>query len=419
MESQNNISIHKFGGASVKNAEAVSNIANILHTQTVGNPCIIVTSAMGKTTNKLEKVVSEQNVDKARLELEKIAASHIAVANSLELGPDFTDEMWSLFTLQNHISDPDARYDATVALGELASTRILAEYLKLLGYDAIWWDVRQTIHTDSRHRCARVNEGKMKLNGKALASLLDKHKIIVTQGFIGRGLDGSTTTLGREGSDYSAALLACASGAKEVNIWKDVQGMHNADPRIFNDTITIEKLDYSEALELSYYGASVIHPRTVKPLQNRDIPLYVKSFINPNGPSTCIGDFPDLEIKTPMYISRPNITLMSLGPEDHSFVGEDHLETVFGALASAGIHVRMMQNSAVKFSLVYDANEEKQARFLASLGSGFITKTQTGLELLTVRHGGAGIIDSLTSGREVIMEQVNTPTVRRLLGSRT
>ena len=150
MESQNNISIHKFGGASVKNAEAVRNIANILQTQTAGNPCIIVTSAMGKTTNKLEKVVSEQNVDKARLELEKIAASHIAVATSLDLGPDFTDEMWSLFTLQNHIPDPDARYDATVALGELASTRILSEYLKLQGYDASWWDVRQTILTDSR-----------------------------------------------------------------------------------------------------------------------------------------------------------------------------------------------------------------------------------------------------------------------------
>lgn len=410
-----NISIHKFGGASVKNAVAVRNIANILQTQTAGNPCIIVTSAMGKTTNKLEKVVAEENEDKARLELEKIAASHISVANSLELSPDFTDEIWSLFTLQNQISDPDARYDATVALGELASTRILSEFLKLKGYDACWWDVRQTIKTDSRHRFARVDEESMKELGEGMMSLLNSHKVLVTQGFIGEAPDGSTTTLGREGSDYSAALLASASGATEVNIWKDVQGMHNADPRIFSDTVTIEKLDYSEALELSYYGASVIHPRTVKPLQNRNVPLFVKSFINPQGPCTCIGDFPDLKIETPMYISRPNITLMSLGPADHSFVGEDHLETVFGALTKACIHVRMMQNSAVKFSLVFESDEKKRERFLNELGEGFLTTSKDGLELLTVRHGTSDLINGLTAGREVIMEQVNSPTVRRLL----
>ena len=411
-----NISIHKFGGASVKNAEAVRNIVNILQSQTDGNPCIIVTSAMGKTTNKLEKVVYEENPDKAILELEKTAASHIAVANSLELGSEFSDEMWSLFTLQNHITNLDARYDATVALGELASTKILSEFLKLKGYDASWWDVRQTIKTDSRHKAARVDEEKMLSNGKSILEHLKKHKIIVTQGFIGEGEHGATTTLGREGSDYSAALLACASGAKEVIIWKDVQGMHNADPRIFNDTETIEKLDYHEALELSYYGASVIHPRTVKPLQNRGIPLYVKSFINPGGTSTCIGDFPDLEIKTSMYISRSDITLLSLGPSDHSFVGEDHLETVFRALSKFCIHVRMMQNSAVQFHLVFDTDEEKLNRLLKDLGSGFITSSQKGLELLTIRHGASDLIENLTAGRKVIMEQVNLPTVRRLLG---
>ena len=410
-----NISIHKFGGASVKNAEAVRNIANILQSQTDPNPCIIVTSAMGKTTNKLEKVVSWPNENKARLELEKIAAYHISVANSLELGHEFSEEMWSLFTLQNHLLDPDARYDATVALGELASTRILSEFLKLKGYDACWWDVRQTIKTDSRHRAARVDEEKMIENGKNLISLFPQNKIIITQGFIGEGPNGETTTLGREGSDYSAALLACASEASEVNIWKDVQGMHNADPRIFEDTITIEKLDYHEALELSYYGASVIHPRTVKPLQNRKIPLYVKSFINPEGPSTCIGDFPELQIETPMYIIRPDITLMSLGPADHSFVGEDHLETVFGALAKSCIHVRMMQNSAVQFSIVFDTDDEKQKKLEDALGSGFLTSSKKGLDLLTVRHGSKDLIDGLTSGREVIMEQVNHPTVRRLL----
>ena len=410
-----NISIHKFGGASVKNADAVRNIADILQSLTSGNPCIIVVSAMGKTTNKLEKVWAEDNEDKARLELEKIAASHISVANSLELGAEFSDEIWGLFSLQNEIEDSYARYDATVALGELASTRILAEFLKLKGYDACWWDVRQTIKTDSRHKSARVDENAMAENGKEMMEKLNSHQIIVTQGFIGRSPDGATTTLGREGSDYSAALLACAASAIEVNIWKDVQGMHNADPRIFEDTITVEKLDYHEVLELSYYGASVIHPRTVKPLQNRNISLFVKSFRNPDGPKTCIGDFPDLEIETPMYISKPNITCLAIGPSDHSFVGEDHLETVFGALANAGIHVRMMQNSAVQFDLVYDTDAKKEERFLEELGSGFLTKTELGLELLTIRHGSKELIEKLTAGREVVMEQSNAPTVRRLL----
>ena len=408
------ISIHKFGGASVKNAEAVRNVANILKSSTSGNPCIVVVSAMGKTTNKLEKVWAEENDVKAGLELEKIAASHISVANSLELGTEFTEELWDLFELDTS-TDLDAKYDATVALGELASTRILAEYLKACGFNARWWDVRNTIKTDARHRVARVSENEMSENGTDMMSLFNDHSIVVTQGFIGSSPKGATTTLGREGSDYSAALLACASDAREVNIWKDVQGMHNADPRIFEGTVTVEKLDYSEALELSYYGASVIHPRTVKPLQNRNIPLYVKSFVNPEGPFTCIGDFPELEVNTPMYISRSNTTCLSLGPSDHSFVGEDHLETVFGALSRCGIHVRMMQNSAVQFDLVFDTDEKKQSRLKDILGDDFLIKVETGLELLTVRHGNEALVEKLSGGKKVLMEQANAPTIRRLL----
>ena len=410
-----NISIHKFGGASVKNADAVRNIAEILKDRVSDSKSIIVVSAIDKTTNKLEKVASEENEGKAKLEMEKLAASHISVANSLELGNDFSDEMWNLFTLQNQIEGEDARYDATVALGELASTRILAEYLKLQGWNSLWWDVRSTIKTDSRHKGARVNEELLVAYGESMMRELNSHDIIVTQGFIGKNAEGATTTLGREGSDYSAALLACASQAKDVNIWKDVQGMHNADPRIFTDTVTIEKMDFHEALELSYYGASVIHPRTVKPLQNRNIPLYVKSFINPDGPSTCIGDFPGLEITTPMFISRNNITRLSLGPSDHSFVGEDHLEDVFAALSKSGIHVRMMQNSAVQFYLVFDTDSRKQSKLIQELGKDFNTESTDQLELLTVRHGDSELIEKLTAGRRVLMEQVNPPTVRRLL----
>ena len=411
------ISIHKFGGASVKNAEAVKNIATILGSFPEGEKVVIVVSAMGKTTNKLEKVWSEENEVKAGLELEKIAATHISVANKLELNESFIDSMWELFKLPELNLPEDKRYDATVAMGELASTKILAEYLKSLGWSCGWWDARKTIKTNSKHRSARVNEDEMWDNGEGLRKSLDSHQFVVTQGFIGQTPSGATTTLGREGSDYSAALLARATRAQQVTIWKDVQGMHNADPRIFNDTVMIESLDYSEALELSYYGASVIHPRTVKPLQNKGIPLFVKSFINPDGPCTCIGKFESHTPEVPLYISRKEITLVSLGPCDHSFVGEDHLENVFAALSAADIHVRMMQNSAVRFDLVFDSNEKKQVAFENQLGEDFWLESREHLELLTIRHGDKALVDSLTADRKVLIEQVNPMTTRRLIES--
>mgnify|MGYP006154259041 CR=1 FL=1 len=418
MISTNNISIHKFGGASVKNAEAVRNIAIILKPQTLRLKKIIVVSAMGKTTNELEKVGEETNEETAKIKLQAVAENHISVSKELGLEASFLQKLQSLFILPSGLHD-DARYDELVAIGELASTMIVAEYLKVEGFDAAWWDVRNTIITDARHRSARVDEDKLSDFGVEMVAQLDCCDTLVTQGFIGKSQFGLTTTLGREGSDYSAALLATASGAAEVIIWKDVQGMHNADPNIFNGTVTIEKLDYSEALELSYYGASVIHPRTVKPIKNRRIPLYVKSFLNPEGLSTCIGDFPFLEITTPMYISRPDITCLSLGPSDHSFVGEDHLQTVFGALAEAGIHVRMMQNSAVRFEIAFDTDFSKQKIFESELGIGFWSTSRKDIELLTVRHGTEELINKLSDGREVLMEQINPSTTRRLLGVKT
>ncbi len=415
MISTNKISIHKFGGASVKNAEAVKNIAIILKSHTPSSKTIVVVSAMGKTTNELEQVCAERDRESAVNKLQAVAERHIAVSKELGLSVTFLLELQSLFILPIALDDV-ARYDELVAIGELASTKIIAEYLQQDGHGAQWWDVRNTIITDSRHGSARVDEDQLIDYGVEMVRQLDHCDTLVTQGFIGISPHGRTTTLGREGSDYSAALLATASGAKEVIIWKDVQGMHNADPNLFEDTVTIEKLDYSEALELSYYGASVIHPRTVKPLQNRGIPLFVKSFLNPDGLCTCIGDFPSLEITTPMYIYRPDVTCLSLGPSDHSFVGEDHLQTVFGALAESCIHVRMMQNSAVRFEITFDTDISKQKKFESELGSGFWSESRKNLELLTVRHGTEELIEKLSKGREILMEQVNPSTTRRLLG---
>ena len=416
---RNHLVVHKFGGASVKNSEAVRNVG-VLLTQNIQGSAVVVVSAMGKTTNELEHVLGvliKEGVISAQSQMNSITETHEDIARELGINVDLRVIFDSALKTANELEDADARYDALVAAGEDASTRVLTEYLKSKNFEAMWTDARDIILTDTKHRSARVNERKLFENGAGLRTSLSEmeSRIVVTQGFIGRCPNGRTTTLGREGSDYSAALLACAIGAKEVVIWKDVPGMLNADPRVFDHTETIKELDYGEALELSYYGASVIHPRTIKPLQNEGIPLFVKSFVDLNAPQTKIASYPGMLPGIPMYISRPNVSLLSLGPADNSFVGEDHLSTLFARLNKSGIHVRMMQNSAVQFDLVFEEDPERRHRFVEGLGDGFWTKTEKGLELLTMRHGNVQLMDQLTAGKEVVMEQKSPSTHRRLL----
>ena len=411
--------VHKFGGASVKNSEAVRNVGTLLN-QNIQGSAVVVVSAMGKTTNELENVLgvlNKKGVVSAQTQMNAIIDAHEVIARELGINVDLRLIFESALKTAHKLADEDARYDALVAAGEDASTRVLSGYLKTKNVEAMWSDARDVILTDTKHRSARVNERKIYENGAGLRTSLSEmaNRIIVTQGFIGRCPTGRTTTLGREGSDYSAALLACAIGAKEVVIWKDVPGMLNADPRVFEHTETIKELDYGEALELSYYGASVIHPRTIKPLQNEGIPLFVKSFVDLNAPQTRIASYPGKVPGIPMYISRPNVSLLSLGPADNSFVGEDHLSTLFARLNKSGIHVRMMENSAVQFDLVFEEDPERRHRFVEGLGDGFWTKTEKGLELLTMRHGNAELMDQLTAGKEIVMEQRNPSTHRRLL----
>ena len=411
--------VHKFGGASVKSSEAVRNVGTLLN-QNIQGSAVVVVSAMGKTTNELENVLgvlNKEGVVSAQTQMNSIIDAHEAIARELGINVDLRLIFESALKTAHKLADEDARYDALVAAGEDASTRVLSGYLKTKNVEAMWSDARDVILTDTKHRSARVNERKIYENGAGLRTSLSEmaNRIIVTQGFIGRCPTGRTTTLGREGSDYSAALLACAIGAKEVVIWKDVPGMLNADPRVFEHTETIKELDYGEALELSYYGASVIHPRTIKPLQNEGIPLFVKSFVDLNAPQTRIASYPGKVPGIPMYISRPNVTLLSLGPADNSFVGEDHLSTLFARLNKSGIHVRMMENSAVQFDLVFEEDPERRHRFVEGLGDGFWTKTEKGLELLTMRHGNTELMDQLTAGKEIVMEQRNPSTHRRLL----
>jgi aspartate kinase len=414
-----NLTVHKFGGASVKDASAFRNVEIILQ-KCLHSPSVVVVSAIGKTTNKLEKVFSilvSDGFDLALEELNKIILSHQHVIDDLSIELEIKELFVNALKSSSHLNDLDAAYDVLVASGEDASTRILFAYLDSKSWDVEWRDVREIIKTDARHNSARVDESRLEEMGLSLRVSLSEssRRVIVTQGFIGMCPLGKTTTLGREGSDYSAALLACAIRADEVVIWKDVPGMLNADPSVFEDTQTMEELDYSEALELSYYGASVIHPRTVKPLQNLGISLIVRSFMDLHAKQTRVASFPGQIPLFPMYISRPNVTRFSIGPSDQSFVGEDHLTTVFSALDDSGIHVRMMQNSAVKFDIIFDSNKDKELKLIEKLGEGVWSKVTRGLELLTVRYGSDELVEKLTEKREVLMEQKSPSTVRRLI----
>jgi aspartate kinase len=263
-----------------------------------------------------------------------------------------------------------------------------------------------------------VDEGTLNEAGALLRRRLSEptsRHVVVTQGFIGRHSDGSTSTLGREGSDYSAALLAVAVGAQEVTIWKDVPGMMNADPKRHPEAVTVPRVDHGEALELSYYGASVIHPRTVKPLQQAGLALWVKSFVDPDGPATCIDAFPGLIPDVPMFIWRDDQMWLEVFTADGSFLAEDHLTTVFGALDEAGIHVRLMQQSATHFGLLADRDEAKRTSLTSGLGRAFQVECTRDLVLLTVRHGSREDLERLTGGRTVQVEQRAGATWRRVL----
>ena len=422
-------SAHKFGGASVHDASAIQRVAELLGQQLDDSErAVVVVSAMGKTTNALEEVWRADGERRKEL-WQACIDQHLSVARELDLSPHHCtellhrmkacwDEAHQIEQESPHAQPTAASYDAFVAAGELGSTTLVEAWLNSCGIRATWWDVRNTLKTSGPHRFARVNESELVERGAGLRTTLDgmpgRH-VVVTQGFIGRHMDGRTSTLGREGSDYSAALLAVAVGAEAVTIWKDVPGMMNADPKRHPDAVTVPKVDHSEALELSYYGASVIHPRTIKPLQVAGLPLWVKSFIHPDGPSTCIDSFPDLVPEVPMFIWRENQSWMEVHTSDGSFLAEDHLTELFGALDRASIHVRLMQQSATHFGLLTDHEPGISSKLQDELGRGFTVEHEHGLTLLTVRHGDASVLDALTENRHVRLEQRHHPTWRRVL----
>lgn len=416
---------HKFGGASVRDADAIRRVAELLAGQIQSvDGAVVVVSAMGKTTNALEAVWSEADEATRRVLWTQCMSQHLGVAEALglvrEVGHTLTARMESCWVASEKARprSMDAAYDAMVAAGELASTTLVEAWLSHKGLSTAWWDVRETLQTTGPHRYARVDEEGLAEAGASLREEMGSSgKVVVTQGFIGRHVDGSTSTLGREGSDYSAALLAVAVGAQSVTIWKDVPGMMNADPKRHPDAVTVSEVDHAEALELSYYGASVIHPRTVKPLQHAGLPLWVRSFLDPEGPGTRIDAFPGLIPEVPMFIWRDDQTWTEIYTSDGSFLVEDHLTEVFGALGESGIHVRLMQQSATHFGVLADHNEAQMAKLKHVLGPGFTLEWTGSLTLLTVRHGDAQVMDALTEGRSVLVEQRAGATWRRVLQS--
>lgn len=411
--------VFKFGGASVKNAEAVKNVCAILK-RFPDEPLTVVVSAMDKTTNALEKVAHayHQKNDNATDLLNEVRTFHINVMN--DLFPDAShpvhDLVNNLFLEVDWILEEtpskgfDFCYDQIVSIGELISTRIISEYLNICGIENQWMDARDLIHTDNTYRDAGVD---WELTCRQTNLLLRKIKgITVTQGFIGSTSENFSVTLGREGSDYTAAILAHCLDAEAVYIWKDVPGVLNADPKYFNDAQKLERMSYHDAVELAYFGASVIHPKTIKPLENKDIPLYVKSFIHPEQTGTLIGKDVQTKPLIPSFIFKDNQMLISISAKDFSFIAEESLSKIFGLFANYGAKINLMQNSAISFSVCIDYDSLKTAPLIDELMVNYKILYNTGLQLYTIRHYYPSTIEMLTTGKEVLLEQRSRHTAQ-------
>jgi aspartate kinase len=404
--------VFKFGGASVKDADGVRNLAQIVQ-QYQKNNLLIVISAMGKMTNKLEELTWAylKGDQKAFQLFDEIKAYHFEIIASLFEDPKnpIYDDVANTFVeiewlLEEEANDSAAYlYDQIVSIGELVSTKIVAAYLNLAGCFAIWADARSYIKTDNNYREANVIWDKTEAEiQKNLPSFLAKG-IVVTQGFIGGTSENFTSTLGREGSDYSAAIFCACLNAESMTIWKDVPGVLNADPKWFDETEKIGQLSYHDAIELTYYGATVIHPKTIKPIQNKGIPLYVRSFLEPGEEGTAITNV-ETPLPVPSFIFKVNQALISIFPKDFSFIIEENLSQIFNVFHKNKIKVNTMLNSAISFSVSVDYDEDKIKQLIADLGQTFKVKYNIGLELVTIRYYNQQTIDRVIVNKEVLLE---------------
>ena len=412
--------VFKFGGASVSSADAVRNSVNILKMYP-GNTVLVI-SAMGKTTNALEIVARKYfNQDsEVWTVFQEVKAYHEKIVAELWGEPTKLPELDKLFgQLETRIKGErslnfDYEYDQIVAFGELISTQIISLYFEKIGIKNRWVDIRNCLKTDDLYREANIDwELSARLSKQVFT--FGPHDLYITQGFIGGTLTNQTTTLGREGSDYTAAILGNLLDAEEVSIWKNVPGILNADPDFFANTQKLDELSYKEAIELAYSGAKVIHPKTIKPLQNKNIPLFVKSFLNPEESGTIIHslEYP-LEL-VPVIIVKNNMALITLSPNDFSFISIGSVSDVFSLFAKYRLKVGLIQQSAIDLSLAFDEPEQGIDSLIIQLHEKFEVKYNTGLDLVTIRYYTPESVTQISDGRTIYIEQKSRRTARMLL----
>ncbi|SHI80776.1 aspartate kinase [Hymenobacter daecheongensis DSM 21074] len=423
MQQQHALKVYKFGGASVKDAAAIRNLVEIVRGHAADSQLLIVVSAMGKTTNALEDIFQRAHAGTAYAEpLAVLQAFHEQVAQELfadETPPAAVASAPATPTLDHLFAqlhgqlarvvphdDYDRQYDQIVSFGELLATAVVAWALQ-----AQWLDCRPLLRTDATWREGRLDWPLTEQQVLATVPPLLLRGPVVTQGFVGGTADGVTTTLGREGSDYTAAIFAYCLQAESVTIWKDVAGLLNADPKFFADPVRYPEISYQETIEMAYYGASVIHPKTIKPLAVRRIPLFVKSFLDPAAEGTRIGDCRH-GLLAPAFIRKNGQCLISFESKDLTFISEENLEVIFGALAQARLKINMMQNSAISFSVCTDFGAYRLDKLLDQLRDQFTIHYNTGLELYTIKNYDAASIGRLTAGREVLLEQRTRQTLQ-------
>lgn len=410
--------VFKFGGASVKDAKGVKNLVNVLNKTGYKNTLVVV-SAMGKTTNALEVVVTNYFDKKSELQssLQEVIKFHNAILLDLfenEQHPVFRkisnlfNEL-TAFLDRNKSPDYNFVYDQVIGFGELVSTTIVSEYLNEVGLINKWLDVRDFIKTDNYYRNAHVN---WETTQEQIATQFNRTQLNITQGFLGSDSNNFTTTLGREGSDYTAAIFAYCLNAQDVTIWKDVPGVLNADPRYFENAQLLNKISYREAIELAFYGASVIHPKTLQPLQRKEIPLYVKSFLEPENKGTMVCKEPGLEPQIPCYIVKKNQVLISLSSLDFSYIMEDNISEIFKLLHLYKMKVDVIQNSAISFSVCVDNMYKNLEKLIQHLKAKFKVTCIENVSLYTIRHYNEPSINQLEQDKEVLLKQLTQETMQ-------
>ncbi len=418
--------IFKFGGASIADADRIINMGDILLDYKT-EKLVLVVSALGKTTNALEQVAfsyCKNNTKEAIQLFEQLEKQHNELAQALlpynnesclvDLSKIFAEADWILNEPPVH--HPDYYYDQIVCLGEMMSTTIINHYLQHIGIKSTWLDVRDVLKTNDTFKEALVDLVLTKvLMNQKINTLFTENNFVVTQGFVGSTTLNDSTTLGREGSDYTGALFASMLGAQSLTIWKDVKGLLNGDPKIFTDLVEIKKLSYHEAVEMAFYGAQVIHAKTIKPLQNNNIPLYVKCFLDKNFEGTTIQNEVDKSSYPPILVKKSNQVLLQITSKDFSFITDDKLSEIYDVFHNANAHINMMQTSAISLVASIDFNQEKLEKLYKAFSDEYNLLRNEKIDLLTIRHHNPEVIAKYTAGKTILLEQKTRHTVQMLM----